>query len=185
MTKKAKAVSVPKGGVFSCAMCGSQKIKTSLDDYSFSYGTGANKVELSAKIPVRVCEDCGFTYRDSVADAKCHEAVCRHLNVMTPDQIKSLRKKIHDLTQADFAKITRLGEATISRWERGVLIQNEAYDNYLYLLGWPDNLNKLAQRAKGEPPCCGAKDEISAESHLTRQVPTGFPAFKCKGVYAR
>ena len=36
-----------------------------------------------------------------------------------------------------------LGIATVSRWERGVLIQNEANDRFLRLLQFPDNVDRL------------------------------------------
>jgi putative zinc finger/helix-turn-helix YgiT family protein len=179
-----KTGSVRVEGVFVCAECGSKRVETHFEDYVFSYGHGSSKVSLSAQVPVRRCQDCGFTYRDSVADSICHDAICEHLGVMKPQQIKSLRE-MHDLTQAEFAELTKLGEATISRWERGVLIQTEAYDNYLYLLGYSDNLGRLRHRNNDEPILCSGSDPAPNATCLTRQIPEGFPAFKCKGVYAR
>ena len=34
----------------------------------------------------------------------------------------------------------------MSRWERGILIQNGAYDNYLYWIGFSENLRRLRER---------------------------------------
>ena len=34
----------------------------------------------------------------------------------------------------------------MSRWERGIVVQNRAYDNYLYLLSFRKNLNELLKR---------------------------------------
>jgi DNA-binding transcriptional regulator YiaG len=84
---------------------------------------------------------------DGDAEDACHEAVCRHLGVMTPSQIKALRT-LYGLTQSQFSEITKLGEATLSRWERGIVIQNQAYDNYLYLLGFNENLERIRNRTK-------------------------------------
>ena len=131
-----------------CPDCGTSNIKTKQEDYIFTYGSGEDKVELVARVPVRSCSDCGFSFLDSVAEDICHKAVCRHLGVMTPPQIKDLRN-LYGLTQAQFSEITKLGEATLSRWERGIVIQNQAYDNYLYLLGFNENLERIRDRAKG------------------------------------
>jgi putative zinc finger/helix-turn-helix YgiT family protein len=133
--------------IVNCPGCGSTNVGTSQEDFTFPYGIGKNEVELSVEIPVRKCLDCGFSFRDSAADDVCHEAVCRHLGVMTPSQIKSLRN-YYNLTQAQFSEITRLGEATLSRWERGVLIQNQAYDNYLRLLQLPLNFERIRSQDK-------------------------------------
>jgi DNA-binding transcriptional regulator YiaG len=84
---------------------------------------------------------------DREAEDLSHEEVCRHLDVLTPAQIKALRE-LYQLTQAQFSKITKLGEATLSRWERGILVQNNAYDNYLYLLGFKENLKRICDRSE-------------------------------------
>jgi len=134
-------------GKFVCGECGSERIKTSREVYKFPYGVGTDTVELSCEVPVRKCADCGFSFIDGDAEDICHEEVCKHLGVMTPSQIKALRE-LYELTQAQFSKITKLGEATLSRWERGVVIQNQAYDNYLYLLGFKENIQMLRERGK-------------------------------------
>jgi len=132
-------------GKFVCGECGSERIKTSREVYKFPYGVGTDTVELSCEVPVRKCADCGFSFIDGDAEDICHKEVCKHLGVMTPSQIKALRG-LYELTQAKFSEITKLGEATLSRWERGVVIQNQAYDNYLYLLGFKENLQKIQRR---------------------------------------
>ena len=135
-------------GEFICGECGSKRVKTTWQSYKFPYGVGTDAVELSCEVPVRNCEDCDFTFIDIEAEYLCHEAICKHLGVMTPKKIKSLRE-LYKLTQAQFCEITKLGEATLSRWERGILVQNSAYDNYLYLLGFRENIDKLLNRREG------------------------------------
>jgi len=130
-----------------CSDCGGDNITTTQEEYKFTYGIGDSAVELSAWVPLRKCNDCGSTFLDDDAEDACHEAVCHHLRVMTPSQIKDLRA-LYGLTQARFSEITKLGEATLSRWERGTIIQNQAYDNYLYLLGFNENLERIRDRAK-------------------------------------
>ena len=142
---KDKEGKVLNEGTSICCMCGSSNVETENKEHTFPYGVGKAQVELSATVPVRVCKSCGFQFMDSLGGEACHDAVCKHLRVMTPKQIRALRK-MHNLTQADFAKITGLGEATLSRWERGVVVQNQACDNYLYLLRLPANLERIRTR---------------------------------------
>lgn len=136
---------------FVCGECGSERIRTSREIYNFPYGVGNDTVELSCEVPFRKCSDCGFRFIDREAEDICHEAVCKHLGVMTPSQVKDLRK-MYKLNQAEFAEITELGEATLSRWERGIVIQNKAYDNYLYLLGFKENLQRVRERGESHEP---------------------------------
>jgi len=132
---------------FVCGECGSERIRTSREIYNFPYGVGNDTVELSCEVPFRKCSDCGFSFLDHVAEDICQKAICQHLGVMTPSQVKGLRK-LYNLTQSEFAEITKLGPATLSRWERGIVIQNQAYDNYLYLLGFKENLRLIQERSK-------------------------------------
>jgi len=125
-----------------CAECGSEHVATSNEEYKFPYFSSNDSVELSTKVPVRKCEDCGFRYLDKAAEKLCHDKICEYLGVMKPSQIKALRD-YYGLSQAEFSKITGIGEATLSRWERGIVIQNEAYDKYLYLLGFKENVEKI------------------------------------------
>jgi DNA-binding transcriptional regulator YiaG len=102
-------------------------------------------VELTASVPVRICDECGFHFTDEAADDARHEAICRHLRVMTPQEIATVRKD-YGLSRPEFARLTRLGEASLARWEAGLLIQNAAYDQFLYLLTFPENIERLKQR---------------------------------------
>lgn len=132
-----------------CARCEGKNIESTMEDYCFDYGVGKKQVELTAQVPVRKCVACGYEFLDEEADEAQHEAVCKHLGVMTPRQVSSLRNMYH-LSRAQFAKVTALGEATIARWEKAVLIQNCAYDNYLYLLGFRENLKRITTRRSQE-----------------------------------
>ena len=129
----------------SCPECGSERIVTETIDHRFPYGQEDSSVELSARIPVCRCEECGEEFLDDEAEDLMHEAVCRHLHVMTPSEVRAIRQR---LSRAEFARVTRLGEATIGRWERGQLIQNAAYDQLLHLLTFPENLMRLQNRVE-------------------------------------
>lgn len=132
----------------SCGLCGaSGGIKSTITQHTFKYGSGSDEVSLSVMIPVRTCSACGSEFLDAESEAIKHDAVCRHLGVLTPSNIRQLRG-LHRLSRVDFAKLTKLGEATLGRWERGSLIQNSAYDQYLFLLGFADNVHRLKERSR-------------------------------------
>jgi putative zinc finger/helix-turn-helix YgiT family protein len=156
-----------ENGVILCPDCGSERVSSSIQEHKFTYGVGDEAVELSASVPVRKCDECSLCFLDSEADDICHEAVCKHLGLMTSKQIKRLRE-LHNLSQAQFADLTGLGGATLSRWERGVNVQNEAYDNYLYLLGFEKNIEKIQKRKSVE----GSK-RVSLE-----EIQESFPALE-------
>jgi DNA-binding transcriptional regulator YiaG len=103
---------------------------------------------VSAVVPLRRCSECGFEFLDAEAEARQHAAVCRHIGVMTPSEIRRVRQMTGNLSRGEFARLTRLGDATIGRWERGELIQNAAYDQLLYLLTFPENVIRLRDRVE-------------------------------------
>ena len=163
-----------------CPQCGGRRVATMSEVHTFTYGAGQDAVELSAKVPVRSCEDCSFAFLDHVGEDICHEAVCQHLGVMGPSRIRSLRK-LYGRSQAEFARITKLGEATLSRWERGIVVQNQAYDNYLYLLGFKENMERIGDKPSrikkwpfDETKVCSETTNVSL-----RDIPNGGPRFQC------
>ena len=99
----------------------------------YIYGTGDSAVTLSVDLPVRQCESCDFEYLDHVAERLIHNAVCRHLGVLNPEEIRGIRRR-HGMSRAAFARFAGLGEAAIGRWEAGSAIQNRATDRHLRLL---------------------------------------------------
>jgi putative zinc finger/helix-turn-helix YgiT family protein len=130
-----------------CPECDQQTVATVFKPHKFTYGRGADAVQIQAELPFRVCRHCGFEYLDKVGQEAQHDAVCRHLGVMAPSQIRALRA-YHNLSRAEFAELTGLGDATIARWERGDLVQNVANDRYLRLLGDENNIARLRGRRK-------------------------------------
>lgn len=128
-----------------CPMCGGNDVRTTTAMEKFVYGDGPEAVELTAQVPVRTCNACGFQFTDDVAEEARHEVVCRHLGVMTPKEISRIRKA-YGMSRAVFARLTRIGEASLARWENGLLIQNQAYDHFLHLLTFPENLERLKSR---------------------------------------
>jgi putative zinc finger/helix-turn-helix YgiT family protein len=121
------------GDASPCPSCGSADIETLPSIESFEYGDSDPSVVLQAYIPARKCRACGFEYADHQADVARHEAVCHHLHVLTPVEIKAIRLA-HKLKRKEFAALTGFGDATLARWESGALIQNLANDRFLRAL---------------------------------------------------
>jgi HTH-type transcriptional regulator/antitoxin MqsA len=81
---------------------------------------------------------------------KCHEIVLRFQDarrlgedaiaiyrrrhgLLSADEIRGIRERF-GLTQAEFARLLRLGANTLSRWESGRNVQTEAMDTLLRLI---------------------------------------------------
>lgn len=131
-----------------CPACGnnSQEQWSSED---FIYGEGKDEVSLKAFVPKLHCEACGLVFTDERAEVIRHEAVCEHLRILPPKKIAEIREK-HGFTQKEFAELSRIGRASLSRWETGDVTQNGSTDNLVYLLGFSDNVNRLQTRFKQE-----------------------------------
>ena len=124
-----------------CPLCG-DGVTTSWTRQTFGYGSGESAVELSVEVPVYRCGVCDFGFTDERAERLRHEAVCDHLGVLTPAEIRRIRER-HGMTRAQFAQVTGLGEASLNRWENGLNIQTHANDRYLRLLEHPEIMRRL------------------------------------------
>lgn len=143
-------------GPQACSMCDAPGLKTELVRNPFICGVGAEAVELVVDFPVHSCASCGRSYRGSDAGSIEHEAVCRHLGLLTPDEIRAIRRQF-GMSRAEFAEVTGLGEATIARWERGAVTQNRANDRFL----------RIVRRTEGRR----LLDAVVAEARGTAQLP--------------
>jgi putative zinc finger/helix-turn-helix YgiT family protein len=151
MPKNKQQGDTPSDMVLDCMKCGSTNIETQEREDTFEYGGREKPFIVTARFPVHTCRECGFSFTDGHAEKLRHDAACRQLGVMTPDEVRAVREK-YGMNQAKFAELTKLGEASLSRWERGVLIQNEANDQLLYLLRFPENVERLRQRNTADFP---------------------------------
>lgn len=133
-----------------CPSCAHVKVSVEEIVDNFEYGQGAELMHLSARVPVYTCMNCGFSFTDYIAEELRHSAVCSALAVLNPNQVKEIRERL-GLSQADFADISGIGKASLGRWERGALIQNESNDNLLRLLSYPDNIERIRNKSKIKP----------------------------------
>ncbi len=118
-----------------CPSCGHQPLEARRIRDEFEYGPDGERITVIAEaVPVLVCPACGETLYGPEAAVVRHQAICRALGLLSPAEIKALRERLGP-DQEDFARLTGIGVATLSRWERGRLLQTRALDRYLRLLG--------------------------------------------------
>ena len=120
-----------------CPQCGERSITTYRHLDTFTYGSGDAAATLEVDLPVRRCGACDLEFLDHAGERLRHAAVCRHLGVLTPAEIRGIRRRF-GMTRAAFAELAGLDEATIDRWENGAVVQNQADDRYLRLLAIPN-----------------------------------------------
>jgi putative zinc finger/helix-turn-helix YgiT family protein len=125
-----------------CPECESTSIETRIQAETFLYGVEPESIQISATVPVQRCQSCGFEWFDHLAEVAKHEAVCRHLGLLTPREVRAIREK-HGLSKVKLAELTHIGIATISRWERGIQLQSPGYDKFLRLISYSDNVVRL------------------------------------------
>lgn len=107
--------------------------------------------QYSAEIDVIACTKCGAQMIDEYARLQQHEVWCKENGLLGPRAIRDLRRNLK-LSREDFAKLLRLGSASVSRWERGVVVQNAALDSLLRLLARRENVRDLAAWARVPAP---------------------------------
>jgi putative zinc finger/helix-turn-helix YgiT family protein len=120
----------PANGI-KCPECGQGRLISFTRTEEFDFDLGDETVKVRAEnVPVEKCDKCGEVMSGSAAAAVRHEAVCRAAGLMTPAEIKALREQF-GWSQQDLADLTDFGIATVSRWERGRLLQNRSNNKFL------------------------------------------------------
>jgi putative zinc finger/helix-turn-helix YgiT family protein len=133
-----------------CPECGDDHLGTRLVTEALPYGEGHNAITLKVEIPVRHCSACGLDFTDASADEIRDAAIRRHLGLLLPEQIRGIRKSC-GVNRKEFAAATRIGEASLARWESGHLLQSGALDNFLFLLLFRENYERLQTRHESNP----------------------------------
>ncbi len=132
MTNK-NNLEIDKSACNVCPSCDGSDVVESIIEDQFEYGSGSEKVLLSAMVPVISCSECGEEFTDYRAEELRHEAVCTHLGLLSPREIKALRRSLN-VTQEGLAHLTEIGIASIKRWETGEQLQSASMDRFLRLL---------------------------------------------------
>jgi putative zinc finger/helix-turn-helix YgiT family protein len=132
-----------------CPFCGQGTLVARVIRDEFEYGPEDDRITIVAEgVPVLECPACGETLYGPDAARVRHQAICRALGLLTPEQIKGVREELGK-KQSEFAELTGIGVATLSRWEQGRLIQTRALDRYLRLLQWEENVQRLRDLEEG------------------------------------
>jgi putative zinc finger/helix-turn-helix YgiT family protein len=84
------------------------------------------------ELTIPKCRACGELVFSNSADDQILMALRLHLRLLTPQEIKAGRKALR-LKSKELAERLGIAAATISRWEKGHLIQSRAMDNLLRL----------------------------------------------------
>ncbi len=97
------------------------------------------------------CPKCGEVVLRFQDAKRLHEdaiAIYRKKHgLLSADQIRAIRERFN-LTQADLARLLRLGANTVSRWESGRNVQTAAMDMLLRLIrDLPGSIEYLRDRA--------------------------------------
>src|SRR2546421_12692602 len=102
-----------------CPSCGQAQLKSCTITDRFEYEGDNGKIQVEAQgVPVQECSACGEKFFGPEAARIRHGAIYRALGLLAPEEIKSIRERLGK-TQEEFAELTGIGVATISRWERG------------------------------------------------------------------
>ena len=128
-----------------CVECGGSRIIERVRQQTFPYLSGGKQVDITASIPIFVCEDCGYAFFGQRGEEARQNAICRFLGVQTPKEIEQVREAA-GLARAQFCEISGFGIASLQRWESGATTQSLSSDRLIYLLRFPENLERLRQR---------------------------------------
>lgn len=135
-----------------CPLCGHEPLEARRRRERFWHGVGKERVEVEAQdVPVEVCTnpECGETFSGPDAAAVRHEAICRTLGLLSPVQIRQLRQRFGK-NRGEFARLTGIGVATLSRWEHGRLLPTRALDRYLRVLDENPAARSTLERLAGQ-----------------------------------
>lgn len=132
-----------------CPDCESSHLVNKFENEAMEYGAGDSATIINVAIPVTHCLNCGFSFTGSDAANLRHDAICRHLNLLTPLEIRQLRVSL-GLTQEGFSKLSGIGVASLGRWEASQLLQSKSHDKLMRLMGNAQNIKQLKQEARTE-----------------------------------
>ena len=118
-----------------CSECGKGHFAPISRDEPFDFDLGDETIHVVAHaVPVEQCDVCGAEASGPAAARVRHDAVCKAADFFSPDAVRQLRRELDDMSQDEFARLAGVGVATVSRVERGRLLQNRSTDNLFFLI---------------------------------------------------
>ncbi|HYT93524.1 MAG TPA: type II TA system antitoxin MqsA family protein [Gemmataceae bacterium] len=165
MTHKAKTSTARKrrGRPFPwvCANCLKQEVYLATIPYAtdIKHDGRLHHIEIP-ELRIPRCKACGEVTFSINTDDQIIDALRAHLKLLTPQQIRDGRKAL-GLSSKDLAERLGVAAATISRWQKGHLIQSRAMDNLLRAYFAVPELRAVLRGPEqdpnlGTPPVLGA-----------------------------
>lgn len=122
-----------------------------------------------AELRIPKCRACGELVFSNSVDDQIIQALRSHVRLLTPEQIRGGRKSL-GLKCKELAERLGVAAATISRWEKGRLIQSRAMDNYLRVYFAVPEVRAVLQGTRQDPNL-GTKD--TGSRNPTKADPPG------------
>jgi putative zinc finger/helix-turn-helix YgiT family protein len=93
------------------------------------------------------CRETVLRWEDSLRlSSGAHAIYRKKYGLLSPAEVQAVRRRL-DMTQAQFARLLRLGSNTVSRWEAGRTVQMASMDVLLRLVrDVPETLRFLRKR---------------------------------------
>ena len=114
-----------------CHQCRQETVVPTRIDYPAKVNYDGRLVSFVAKgIEIPICQNCGDKRFTLEVDDQINAALCAHLGLLTPEQIRAEIGRL-GLSQKQVAERLGIAEATLSRWVNKLVIQSRAMDNYL------------------------------------------------------
>lgn len=149
-TRSRKASSAQHGRILpddACPACGTMMVERRR---ALRLPVNGEEISVPSAVHLR-CPKCGEVVLRFQHAQRLHQdaiAIYRKKHgLLSADEVRAIRERFH-LTQADLARLLRLGANTVSRWESGRNVQTAAMDILLRLIrdlpGSIDYLRDLA-----------------------------------------
>jgi len=124
---------------WNCRHCGEREVTLAKTNYPAEVRHDGRLHKFTiADLKLPICQACGEKVFTEKVDAQITDALRRHLNLLTPDQIRDAIKRV-GMSQKGVAQCLGIAEATLSRWLSEVQIQSRSMDNLLRVFfGFPE-----------------------------------------------
>jgi putative zinc finger/helix-turn-helix YgiT family protein len=114
-----------------CAICLKDEVYPETMPYTTEVKHDGRKYKLTIPaLTIPKCKACGELVFSNSVDDQIMEALRSHVHILTPQQIKAGRKAL-GLKSKELAERLGVAAATVSRWEKKMVIQSRAMDNLL------------------------------------------------------
>ena len=168
---------VDRIGPESCPHCerkGTLHLETVTDEVTIRTTLGSFQTAITYSQVV--CDSCEEAFTDAAGAAVYDSEIESKRKAFVAAQVRQIRE-LTGLSRSEFLAITKLGDASLTRWETGAGEPTAAYASFLVLLRLPENLRHLvaadrSARAAKQP------DETTASSVALDEPKVSFRILK-------